>query len=162
MARKLTGVFVVYMFLMSWASCSLAAYYDEGRDGYNEYDAYIIDSPEDLKELADRVNNGTEPSGRYYTLHSSLDFTNYPDWNPIGSNGNSFTGHFNGNYNTINLNITGRAVKNSALFGEIRTDYDYAIKKLMVRRYRREPQRGKSQTVLRQLSQYKDRIRQEH
>mgnify|MGYP002625221099 CR=1 FL=1 len=103
MARKFTALLILCaMAVMGLASGSWASYWNEGNNGMTEANAYIIDSAEDLTELRDRVNNGNEPSDRYYKLTQNITLSR---WNTfIGSSeSRAFTGHFNGNGNTITL-----------------------------------------------------------
>ena len=96
-----------------------AAYYDSGREGDSWETAYIISSAEDLIALKDRVNDGEEPSGKYYVLTSDIDLTAEPDWESIGNYYNSFTGHFDGQDHTIMMN-SGRNILFAALFYSVR------------------------------------------
>ncbi len=70
-------------------------YYERGYDGNTSATAYVFTSQEDLTLLRDRVNNGTEPSGKYYKLNADIDLTSETDWKGIG-NGSDFSGHFDG------------------------------------------------------------------
>ena len=93
------------MFAAGLPGAALAEYYNEGHTGDSEADAYIIDSVDDLKQMRDRVNAGTE-STKYYKLAADLDITAETEWMPIGSR--DFSGVFDGQNHTIKVNIIGR------------------------------------------------------
>ena len=83
-----------------------ASYKEKGKDGSTESNAYIIDSIADLQELQTCVNNGTEPSGKYYKLTTDLNISALTTWEPIGYNSSKpFKGHFNGNGKNLYVNI---------------------------------------------------------
>ena len=125
MVRKF---FAALLMALMFASCAWASYYDEGHQGLSESDAYIIDAYEDLYTLTLRVNSGNEPAGRYYRLTNNITI-NADSWSPIGGDSSStfFTGHFNGDGNTITttrvifgiVNTTGTAVTNLHVNGDI-------------------------------------------
>ena len=115
-----------------------AAYWTEGNDGLTEATAYVIDSIEDLRELRDNVNAGTEPRDRYYRLASDFNMTQETDWVPIGNVDHPFEGHFDGAGKTLHVDIT-RTGSNSrlgndyaALFGYLAPASGYAVKGLNV------------------------------
>ncbi len=60
--------------------------------------------------------------GGDYVLSNDIDLSGYPNWEPIGTLANPFTGTFNGNGHTIsNLTINRPAQDNVGLFGVINT-----------------------------------------
>lgn len=67
MKRTLCAV-LTFLVILSIVPGAWADYDNEGRDGFTEAGAYLIDSIDDLKLLRDRVNAGTEPENRYYRL----------------------------------------------------------------------------------------------
>lgn len=92
-------------------------------------DPILIESTADLITLRDQIkNNQTFTGNNYYRLETDLVLS---DWEPIGTEDNPFTGHFNGNGHTINLTIAERW-DGASLFGTIRTNSDYAVKNLTV------------------------------
>ena len=128
MTRKLSALLVMCLFT-ACASGAWAAYYDEHSG--TEADPYIISSVEDITALSDRVNSGDEPGGAYYRLSSPLTISGYETWNPIGSEPNAFTGHFDGGSNTITMSIDNPAYR-ASVFGLIGTPSGYAVKNLKV------------------------------
>ncbi|MBQ7221136.1 MAG: hypothetical protein IJS28_09165 [Synergistaceae bacterium] len=112
--KKLLCIMLSCLVVLSCVPCSWADYDNEGRDGFTEAGAYLIDSIDDLKLLRDRVNAGTEPENRYYRLEIDMNLTQETSWEPIGYV-NPFKGHFDGNNHTIYVNIS--------RFGSYR-DYD--------------------------------------
>ena len=80
-----------------------------------ESSPYLIQSCDDLRLLADRVNSGTSYSGMYFKLMNNLDFSPSSTWNDINSDEHnfnpigkevgfykySFQGTFDGNDKTI-------------------------------------------------------------
>ena len=131
--------------LLTACSAAWADYWDEGHEG-TASSPYIIDTIADLQALRDRVNNGTEPEGKYYKLTKNLTISQYTDWEHIGTEAYPFKGHFNGNSLSIHVNITANHVilepgstwreavdtHYSALFGTISTSDGYAVKGLTV------------------------------
>ncbi len=91
--------------LLAVCSSAWADYWDEGHQGTSA-DPYLIDSIDDLKKLRDRVNNGEEPSNKYYKLTIDMNLTQETTWVPIGYGGNRFKGHFNGDNHTLYVNIS--------------------------------------------------------
>ncbi len=105
MKKFLCGIFAV-MFMMSLVgSAAFADDYWIEHEG-TEDDPYVIDSVQDLKDLRDRVNIGTEREDLYYKLGSDLNVSEVTDWKPIGVAANPFKGHFDGDNYKISLNIT--------------------------------------------------------
>ena len=104
MKRTLCAV-LTFLVILSIVPTAWADYDNEGRDGFTEAGAYLIDSIDDLKLLRDRVNAGTEPENRYYRLEIDMNLTQETSWEPIGYV-NPFKGHFDGNGHTIYLNIS--------------------------------------------------------
>ncbi len=56
---------------------------------------YLILEGSELAYLAQQVNNGTNYDGKYFQLTCDIDL-NDRQWTPIGTNGNSFSGIFDG------------------------------------------------------------------
>ena len=50
---------------------------DLGPGSGTEADPFLIKTPKDLKDLADRVNTGEEPNGLYYKLTNNIDLSGY-------------------------------------------------------------------------------------
>ncbi|MCL2846013.1 MAG: formylglycine-generating enzyme family protein [Chitinivibrionia bacterium] len=64
--------------------------------------AISIATAADLRELATRVNGGTNFSGRTITLSGNIDLSGTPEWVPIGNTETrAFQGTFDGNGRTI-------------------------------------------------------------
>ncbi|OBR90769.1 hypothetical protein CLRAG_34170 [Clostridium ragsdalei P11] len=96
----------------------------------NSGDPYIISTADQLKGLADSVNNGTSYSGDYFKLGDDINLGNYA-WTPIGGacsilngvpTGKYFAGVFDGNNKTISgINISNPAASTGAygLFGYV-------------------------------------------
>ena len=94
-----------------------AWYYNDdevNHNGSTEQTAYVISDVENFKLFRDRVNDGTEPDGKYYKLTKDLDLTSETEWEPIGykikssgelMNSTAFSGHFDGDSHTIAVNI---------------------------------------------------------
>ena len=71
-----------------------------------ETSPYLINNTDELKWFRDDVNSGNNYSGKYVKLTSDIDLNN-EEWTPIAYNEKTFTGNFDGGYNTIkNLKIT--------------------------------------------------------
>ena len=72
-----------------------------------EDDPWLIENAEQLAYLAQQVNNGTDYEKGHFLLVSDLDLSG-KEWTPIGINGKSFWGGFNGGGHTITgMTITG-------------------------------------------------------
>ena len=72
-----------------------------------EDDPWRIENAEQLAYLAQQVNNGTDYRWVHFRLVSDLDLSG-KEWTPIGINGKSFWGGFNGGGHTITgMTITG-------------------------------------------------------
>ena len=133
--KKFLCVLLAAVFALSSVGCVFAAedYHDEGKGGTSWSDAYIIDSIEDLENLRDKVNDGTEAGDRYYKLdfpNKDVGLTQKTDWTPIGNawydqesgtftHGKAFTGHFDGNGHTVHVNIT-----RTSSFYDVTSEYD--------------------------------------
>lgn len=76
------------------------------------FDEIVINDYETLKALAAYVNAGNNCEGRTFTLGSNITLSS--DWQAIGSQGNTFSGTFQGNGNVITYNNT-----TCALFGSV-------------------------------------------
>ena len=110
MKKLLLCVLVV---LLMAVPCAGADYWEEGHSGDSWEDAYIIDSAEDFETMCSRNNSGIEV-GKYYKLTSNLSVT-------INGNYHDFTGHFDGQNNTISLSVDGSVIT-AALFSNINTE----------------------------------------
>lgn len=130
MMKKFTAILAACAVIFL-SSTAFAAYYNEGNDGSSETNAYIIDSLEDITELSSRVNNGTESGDKYYKLTANFTISGDETWNPIGVENNAFTGHFDGNNQTLTMNINNPAYR-ASLFGLIKTSQGYAVKNLNI------------------------------
>ena len=132
--RKFTYALAFVAVFTTFLTCTpprlIAAplYYEEGNSGRSETQAYIIDSVEDLNALRDRVNNGTEPTGRYYKQTANITTTQWTG--VIGDNDTThlFTGHYDGG--THYIVHTGNSY---AIFGHVDSVGAFAIKNLNVR-----------------------------
>lgn len=72
-----------------------------------EDDPWLIENAEQLAYLAQQVNNGTDYRWVHFRLVSDLDLSG-KEWTPIGINGKSFWGGFDGGGHTITgMTITG-------------------------------------------------------
>ena len=72
-----------------------------------ENDPYQISTAAQLAYLAQQVNEGTDYKWKHFLLVSDLDLSG-KEWTPIGINGKSFWGGFNGGGHTITgMTITG-------------------------------------------------------
>lgn len=84
----------------------------------SEADPIIINSADQLKLLANNVNEGTRYSGIFFKLSIDINLNNMP-WTPIGNETNYFSGSFDGSGHTISgLNINS-SQSNTGLFGFI-------------------------------------------
>lgn len=88
----------------SWADCAATGF--AGGDGSKD-NPYQISSAGELAYLAQQVNIGTNYKREHFLLVSDLDLSG-KEWTPIGINGKSFWGGFNGGGHTITgMTITG-------------------------------------------------------
>ena len=72
-----------------------------------EENPYLINNLAELKWFRDDVNGGNKYTGKYIKLTADIDLNN-EEWDPIGTEANTFQGHFDGGDKTIsNLCITG-------------------------------------------------------
>lgn len=124
--------FTVFIFCIALL-CSVcvhevfAEYYDEGNDGESWESAYIIDSVEDLKLMADRISN-KEEGEKYYKLNTDIDLSSETDWDGAAP----FTGHFDGQNHTIKLNSENNSLY-AGIFHRIISDNDsIAVRNLNV------------------------------
>lgn len=99
---------------------------------------YLIENVDDLKLLAENVNNGEAYANTYFKLTANIDLNNEPNWTPIGKSGLPFQGTFDGyGYQITNLKISnggqyaglfgytkGAVIKNCNVTGEI-NGYNY-------------------------------------
>ena len=84
--------------------------------GNTAEDPYLIRNVNDLKLLAEKVNNGTNYAGKYFKQTANIDLSNETNWTPIGQSNNPFKGTFDGDGHQItNLKITGGS--GAGLFG---------------------------------------------
>lgn len=100
----------------------MAITYDEAKGGYtdgattwspNSDGVYEIGNLDQLKFFRDAVNDGNSFNGQTVKLTTSIDLNN-EEWTPIGKNGATFQGTFDGQGNTVsNLKIT-REISNFA------------------------------------------------
>lgn len=89
-----------------------------GFDGFGiKTNPYLIKDAEDLKLLAQKVNNGTNYAGKYFKQTADIDLKNETNWTPIGKENNHFKGIFDGGgYKITSLSITSSNEK-IGLFG---------------------------------------------
>lgn len=88
----------------SWVECAATSF--AGGTG-EENDPYQIRTAAQLAYLAQQVNEGTDYKWKHFLLVSDLDLSG-KEWTPIGINGKSFWGGFNGGGHTITgMTITG-------------------------------------------------------
>ena len=99
---------------------------------------YKIQNVDDLKLLAENVNNGEAYANTYFKLTANIDLNNEPNWTPIGKSGLPFQGTFDGyGYQITNLKISnggqyaglfgytkGAVIKNCNVTGKI-NGYNY-------------------------------------
>ena len=78
---------------------------------------YLIQSPEDLEQVAQNVNAGTDTE-KYFKLMASIDLQNV-EWTPIGTTTNPFKGVFDGNDQTISNLTIPNGGQNVGFFGTI-------------------------------------------
>lgn len=87
-----------------WDGSSVATAYAGGAG--TVADPYEISSASELAYFAQQVNKGEAYSGTYFVLTDDINL-NSKEWTPIGYNGNTFKGNFDGGNKTIsNLVIT--------------------------------------------------------
>jgi len=85
-------------------------------------DPYQITTPAELASLSSYLGAGN--SGKYFKVMNNIDLNVSPyntgtGWTPIGTNGNNFYGHFDGNFKTIsNLYFNSSGTSYAGLFGE--------------------------------------------
>jgi len=71
-------------------------------------ETYYISTVDDMKRLAELVNNGDNTENVTFVLENDIDMSSVSDFDGIGISGNSFKGDFYGNGNVISgLNMTG-------------------------------------------------------
>ncbi|MDR1940431.1 MAG: hypothetical protein LBQ40_06560, partial [Clostridiales bacterium] len=100
---------------------------DGGDNGESESNPIEIWTAENLKQLADNVNDGNSYEGKYIKLMANIDLSQYgadfdegKGWTPIGSPANPFLGCFDGGgYTVSNLYINREEATNLGLFGQI-------------------------------------------
>ena len=99
---------------------------------------YLIENVDDLKLLAENVNNGEAYANTYFKLTANIDLNIEPNWTPVGKSGLPFQGTFDGyGYQITNLKISnggqyaglfgytkGAVIKNCNVTGEI-NGYNY-------------------------------------
>ena len=79
---------------------------------------YKIQNVDDLKLLAENVNNGEAYANTYFKLTANIDLNNEPNWTPIGTEDTLFQGTFDGGGHQItNLKIGKREY--GGLFGNV-------------------------------------------
>ena len=84
-------------------------------DGANDY---VITTENQLRALADYVNNGNTVSGKTFVLGNSIALTS--EWTPIGTDTSAFDGDFDGNNYKISALTISSASADSGLFGVLR------------------------------------------
>ena len=99
---------------------------------------YKIQNVDDLKQLAENVNNGEAYANTYFKLTANIDLNNEPNWTPIGTEDTLFQGTFDGGGHQItNLkigkreygglfgNVWGATIQNCNVTGEV-NGYNYS------------------------------------
>ena len=99
---------------------------------------YKIQNVDDLKLLAENVNNGEAYANTYFKLTANIDLNNEPNWTPIGTEDTLFQGTFDGGGHQItNLkigkreygglfgNVWGATIQNCNVTGEV-NGYNYS------------------------------------
>ena len=99
---------------------------------------YKIQNVDDLKLLAENVNNGEAYVNTYFKLTANIDLNNEPNWTPIGTEDTLFQGTFDGGGHQItNLkigkreygglfgNVWGATIQNCNVTGEV-NGYNYS------------------------------------
>lgn len=81
-------------------------------------DDYVITTENQLRALADYVNNGNTVSGKTFVLGNSIALTS--EWTPIGTDTSAFDGDFDGNNYKISALTISSASADSGLFGVLR------------------------------------------
>ena len=79
---------------------------------------YEIKTKEDLKSLANRVNNGYKFAGKYFKVINNIALDGTEKFTPIGTNGHMFSGNLDGNNKTID-NLYADETEYVGLFGMI-------------------------------------------
>lgn len=97
------------------------AYHDGSGSGTAD-NPYIITSRAHLRELAQRVNMGTDFSGVYFKMANNIILTD--PWTPIGTSTAQFKGVFDGNWKTvgnlwIGTSVSPTAASYNGLFGYV-------------------------------------------
>lgn len=67
-----------------------------GGDG-SAANPYLINTADELTDLANAVNSGNDYAGFYFALGNSIDLSGYTDWPGIGRQTEPFSGNFDGN-----------------------------------------------------------------
>ena len=89
-------------------------------EGTGENKAYLINSEEELENLAAYVNGGGETAGLTFKLNVDDGFTMQNEHTAIGKSSNAFNGTFDGNNKTITgLTINKPGSSNQGLFGYV-------------------------------------------
>ena len=99
---------------------------------------YKIQNVDDLKLLAENVNNGEAYANTYFKLTANIDLNNEPNWTPIGTEDTLFQGTFDGGghqitnlkigkreYGCLFGNVWGATIQNCNVTGEV-NGYNYS------------------------------------
>ena len=99
---------------------------------------YKIQNVDDLKLLAENVNNGEAYANTYFKLTANIDLNNEPNWTPIGTEDTLFQGTFDGGghqitdlkigkreYGGLFGNVRGATIQNCNVTGEV-NGYNYS------------------------------------
>lgn len=97
----------IILTIISLNVLSLFSYSNSWKGLGTEEEPYLISSPQQMAELAEEVNNGTDFQNIFFSLTNDIDLSElYKDsldtWTPIGSSSNNFNGTFLGNNYTVN------------------------------------------------------------
>lgn len=111
----------IILTIISLNVLSLFSYSNSWKGLGTEDEPYLISSPQQMAELAEEVNNGTDFQNIFFSLTNDIDLSElYKDsldsWTPIGSASYDFNGTFLGNNYTVN-NIHINVEENDFYFG---------------------------------------------
>lgn len=81
------------------------------------WDGVTITNLDELKKFRDAVNSGDNYAGKTVTLKADINLNN-EKWTPIGANGKTFNGTFDGGNNTISNLYVEESYGNVGLFGK--------------------------------------------
>lgn len=144
MKKRLTAIIAIAAMIVTmvpsmafaasvWDGSSIATGYAGGNGSAD--DPYKISSAAEFAYFAQQVNGGETYSGKYLLLTDDIDL-NSKEWTPIGYNGKTFKGNFDGGNKTISNLVITKELANTGvnngigLFG--RTDSPASIKNFTI------------------------------